>query len=439
MSSLQTESNSFFSRAFSSKAVPWWVLLLTFLLCVGFTFRRHRLGDNVLSRLITVERLLEKGTFAHNGTRFPLSIDSIKVRGRLYSSKPANLSLLMTAQAWIWKQITGFQFYEYQRFYTWLLVLGTQVLPFLLMLWCAFWLVRRFSDDVRVHSLFLLVMSAGSLAMGYSVTLNNHLPAAVCLFLSFVVFVRIRLGEWGEWWACVLFGFLGSLGATFDLPGGIFPALFCGLLLFSPQRKKLGWVLLGAMLPLGTMLGMNFVISGSPRPFYLQGALYRYEGSYWVELGTRAAANQLRKDSKGIYVFHSLLGHHGLFSLTPLFFLVPFGLWKAFKQRWEMRHELAAIVLGSLVIMAFIFVRTSNYGGICVGMRWFVVFMPLLMVAVFPVLKEAPSNPRLRWVVLALLFLSCLPVMELLNSSVFSTSIWEEFIFIQTGIDAAVH
>lgn len=98
------------------------IIALAFTVSVFFTFEnRHYGGDLMMSRLITVERLVDAGTWAHSSptdsTPFALSIDRIKIGDSFYSSKPPLYPLIMAGEVYLIKKITGMAFYLHKKTY----------------------------------------------------------------------------------------------------------------------------------------------------------------------------------------------------------------------------------------------------------------------------------------------------------------------------------
>jgi hypothetical protein len=112
---------------------------------------------------------------------------------------------------------------------------------------------------------------------------------------------------------------------------------------------------------------------------------YDYPKSYWLS-GNKQGVD-LGEPSRVKYAFHVLIGHHGIFSLTPIWFLTIIGAvillkpipshlvawkrsWTEAERRWVIT---AAIVVTSVVCLAFYLARPlidRNYGGVCSGFRW---------------------------------------------------------------------
>src|SRR5207245_11373371 len=104
--------------------------------------------------------------------------------------------------------------------------------------------------------------------------------------------------------------------------------------------------------------------------------------------------------SKGIYVLHLLIGHHGIFSLSPIFLLTAagtiYGLVKTHKptgpangsepdkqqdERPQLRMVALLTLLLSVVVLAFYIAlvndRNRNYGGWTSGLRCLLCLTPL--------------------------------------------------------------
>jgi hypothetical protein len=113
---------------------------------------------------------------------------------------------------------------------------------------------------------------------------------------------------------------------------------------------------------------------------------YDYAGSYWTtpRKGVdRGEANRL------LYFFNISLGHYGLFSLTPIWLLVPFGLSSRLREpQGQYRFLLAAtIALVTIVCIAFYVSRPEidrNYGGVSSSFRWMLWLTPLWIWSIIP-------------------------------------------------------
>jgi hypothetical protein len=135
---------------------------------------------------------------------------------------------------------------------------------------------------------------------------------------------------------------------------------------------------------------------------------YDYAGSYWTTGRKRGV--DLGESSRLVYAFHVTLGHHGIFSLTPIWLLSLAGGAIMFADRRLKLRGFAVIVLAlTLVCLAFYISRPledRNYGGVCSGLRWMFWFAPLWLICLLPAADAMAERPLLRWLALALLAVS---------------------------------
>src|SRR5262249_44249203 len=127
-------------------------------------------------------------------------------------------------------------------------------------------------------------------------------------------------------------------------------------------------------------------------------------------------------ETKAEYAFHLLLGHHGLFALTPVYLLglagsvaALFGLLRRKPSGGREPPEPAALCeLASLtcllagVVVGFYVSRSSNYGGWTNGPRWLMWLTPLWLLALVPVADRLAASRGGRAFALLLLALSVL-------------------------------
>ncbi len=100
---------------------------------------------------------------------------------------------------------------------------------------------------------------------------------------------------------------------------------------------------------------------------------YDYPKSYWLPENKRGV--DLGEPSRVQYAFHVLIGHHGIFSLTPFWFVSVIGaaivlIHPTSNTDWWITLAIATV---SLVCIAFYLSRPlidRNYGGVCSGFRW---------------------------------------------------------------------
>jgi hypothetical protein len=136
---------------------------------------------------------------------------------------------------------------------------------------------------------------------------------------------------------------------------------------------------------------------------------YDYPGSYWLPENKRGVDRG--EPSHWLYLWHTLLGHHGIFSLTPFWWLAIPGLSIAIRDRsiGSSRWLFFAIALVSLVCLIFYWTRPlvdRNYGGVSSGFRWAFWMIPLWMLPTWRALQAMSRSSILRGIIAASLMLS---------------------------------
>ena len=137
---------------------------------------------------------------------------------------------------------------------------------------------------------------------------------------------------------------------------------------------------------------------------------YDFPGSYWSS--NRRSAVDLGEPSQLRYAFHMTLGHHGIFSLTPIFVLSLAGMIVLlFDRRYQ--SEWLGLITTVITVVVFSFYLTReehdrNYGGQTSGLRWMFWLIPFWLLTMAPVVQWLASTLMRRWICLGLLFMSIL-------------------------------
>ena len=145
---------------------------------------------------------------------------------------------------------------------------------------------------------------------------------------------------------------------------------------------------------------------------------YEYPNTYWKD-GTRRGVDR-GEASKLTYLAQMTVGHHGLFSLTPLWLLVPVGLViGVVRGSGESRRLVIAIAVASSVCFLFYLNRPlidRNYGGVSVCFRWLLWFAPLWLLVATPVMGWLETTRLRRGTLYAMLALSVFSMSASLES-----------------------
>jgi hypothetical protein len=107
------------------------------------------------------------------------------------------------------------------------------------------------------------------------------------------------------------------------------------------------------------------------------------------------------------------VGHHGVFSLTPIYLLALVGL---FRNLFERRRKMVWPALLTLVLTVAIFAlytynpKARNYGGSAQGLRWLFWLIPFWLLMLPPGVEMGQNRRWYRWLTVLLLFISVLSV-----------------------------
>ncbi|HEY2894815.1 MAG TPA: hypothetical protein VGJ16_11395, partial [Pirellulales bacterium] len=160
---------------------------------------RPFLSANDRSRWATVRSLVEHGTYAIDDVTAERgwdTIDMVKHVGpdgqeHLYSSKPPLFATLMAGEYWLINKITGATLadhpYEVGRF----MLVTINVVPLLVYFWLLARLAERFGTTDWGRLFMMSAAAFGTFLTTFAVSINNHLPAAVCVVIACYCAVRI--------------------------------------------------------------------------------------------------------------------------------------------------------------------------------------------------------------------------------------------------------
>ncbi len=368
------------------------------------------MGANDISRWCTVWSLLERGTYViddcpwHSETQDkiqkPATPPQIGPDGEpvkhYYSSKPALLSTLIAGMLYPARLIVGVPLdrvtlqpreprwtqqpdpdnpgkvkgvlvtpeqpvkWPVYIFYFKPALIVLNILPFWGFLVLFSRLLDRYAKTDWSWFFSLGAAAFGTYLLPFTQTLNNHTIAAFSAFFALYHFLRIWDDRAVEGWRFAAVGLLAGFTATNELPAAAFVALLGGLLVFRFPVKTLVWFLPFAVLPILALMTSQYAAFGKFALAYEEFGTeaYLFEGSLWktpLELDAlnvpwldpeEAARRGIVGESYGKYLFHMVLGHHGFWSLTPLFLFSAGGLLGL------LRGGKVAALLASLLIVA---------------------------------------------------------------------------------------
>jgi hypothetical protein len=370
--------------------------------------QRPFLSANDRSRWMTVRSLVEHGTYEIDsivGQPTWDTIDMVQHVGRdgklhLYSSKPPLLATLIAGEYWLIHRITGATLgdrpYEIGRF----MLITINIVPLALMFVLLARLVERYGTTDWGRIFVVCAATMGTFLNTFAVVLNNHVIAAVCAAVALYAAVRILSDGERRLRYFALAGFFAALTASDELPALTLLAFVGLLLLWRVPRPTLTAFVPAAAVVAVAFFATNWIAHASLRPPYMHRSstdtsdnwyeyTYTVNGrevqSYWLNRQGIDRGEQ----SKVTYAFNVLVGHHGIFSLTPVWLLSVAGVWMWLQSPDLVRRDLSAgIALVSLICLVFYIglrpLEDRNYGGMTSGFRWVFWCAPLWIVMMIP-------------------------------------------------------
>ena len=387
---------------------------------------RPFLSANDRSRWLTIRSLVEQGSFAIESLACEPGWDTIDAvvhpdrsgRLHLYSSKPPLLSVLLAGPYWLANRITGWTLGDHPFVLGRFLLASFNLLALAVLLWNTFGLIECMgqSDPGRLWS--AAVIAGGTLLTTFAVVLTNHLFAASCAAVSLRAVAAILREGNRSGRVFLAAGLAAGLAAAFDLPALAWTAAVLVILLACDSRRTLTTAVPAVILVAIAALGTNALAHGSPWPPYafrnateteLVTVTTPAEGTpgdewnptnwydYRFTLPNGRVIESYWRQPQGIdrgetslatYAFHVLIGHHGIFSLTPAWLLcLPglFLLWRRPGPGWQLLAGAIGIV--SVTVLVFYLTRhplDRNYGGMTSGFRWAFWLAPLWVALITP-------------------------------------------------------
>lgn len=393
-----------------------WLVWLAF---VGFiswaTWTTQPLQSaNDRSRWCTVWSLVERGTYQID------EIDQVdgwstidKVRHQpkggddfhFYSSKPPLFPTMVAGIYWLQKHVLGMDLRQETQATAQSLLLLINVLPFCLALLSFEKSLRVLRVSAFTAAVMFTLAAFTSMLNPFLTTLNNHTPAATTLLFCLAALIRIEhrrkvAADEDSVRDFVIVGFTAALVCCFELPAALFGLLSFFAVVRVSIRKTLVAYTPAALVPLAAFFVTNIICTDGIKPFYTYYGTEKYEyvhegvPSYWVT-PKGIDANQ---EHPATYLFHCILGHHGLLSLTPVFLLAIWGWWLILAKRqaagWKLIGGTGAFL--SLAILSFYLSRTQNYnyGGNTSGLRWMLWLTPFWWYAMTPAVMRMLKSGR---------------------------------------------
>jgi hypothetical protein len=193
---------------------------------------------------------------------------------------------------------------------------------------------------------------------------------------------------------------------------------------FTDQLKPISARLTGVQQFIDDSVGQRVAVKASEKNWtvYHWDDWYDFPKSYWLP-GNKKGVD-LGEENRWLYLVHFTIGHHGIFSLTPVWILSIVGavFWIQKREstslmsvdglrRFVLSDSAIAVALVATSLACFVFyasrdVEDRNYAGVCSGFRWVFWLAPAWIWLSVPAIQRAASSKSLRGWVLASLLVS---------------------------------
>ena len=359
---------------------------------------------NDRSRWCTVWSLVERGTYQIDEIRQKRgwdTIDLVRHEGHFYSTKPPLLPRMVAEVYRIVKWSTGWTLDAQTASTTQLILFVVNIIPAGIALWVLCSLIHRYCENTFGRWFLIAGACWATLMLPFLTVFNNHTIATTSIIFAIALAISITVEDRHTPWRFVLCGFFAAFGCCNELPAAVFGLLIFFTVLRARPRRTWTWFVPGALIPLIAFFVTNFHATGGWKPFYMyygtEKYLFVHEGipSYWMD----PKGVDKGHESLGTYFLHCTIGHHGIYSLTPIFLLTWFG-WLMPRSCWKssLRIYYGMGLLLTIYVVAFLMSRTENYnyGGVSVGLRRTLWLTPFWVLAMIPVMNRCGRSSIVR-------------------------------------------
>jgi len=342
-------------------------LALAFLISASICVHPEAASWNVTSRLATVESLVDRDTFAIEGSGFKTG-DQYFYAGHFYSDKPIVMSIVGAAVVEGLRAV-HINIVSNRQLLLAVLTITTVSLPFGMAIAAIAELLRALGNSDRAAAAIATVAGSATLAFPFATVLINHVPAAACLLVGLVVIVRYAARSR----LLILSGSMFALAIGIDSSYALF-VIVAPLAIGRAYLRHYIMFAVGACIVLVPLAASNLVLSGTILPPDTNSSLYNYPGSPFAHgyilgsIGERSLAQIVR------YAFEVTFGQRGLFLYSPILLIAVYGFVHGlrFPSSPETRRVLSFVTVASSVYLVSVVLGTTDYGGDTYGLRRFV-------------------------------------------------------------------
>ncbi len=374
--------------------------------CIGT--KTILVGETVTSRLATVYALTHHGTFyirpESNSYYNPFeerTVDKVKGKDGIISSKPPILSLIMAGEYLLLKKL-GYSLDnpEHLKPIVKFFIFSNIILLYTISLLIVWKFLYQISVTASVKIATLVTLAYGTHWSALSSHFTNHLPAGALLILYLYCLWNIYKGK-NPFLYGLLGGLLASLIFAIDMPITIYVVGSFLVLLWYKGISRIIWIPIGALPILTIHFSIMLHITGSILPVQISNSPFLFEASYWRHPVEIDALHH----PKLVYAFNITVGPKGTFLLYPVLIL---SLLNFIPRMWNPYPKQIKILLLSFLTCFFILniyyiFSTNNYGGMSYGFRWHAGSTPILVLSSIPLLEKLKKSKPF-WICWLILF-----------------------------------
>jgi hypothetical protein len=360
---------------------------------------RHpaEIGEHEAARLATVEAIVTHRTLAIDASSIPVpASESIAVDNHHYAGQPATMAMLLAGGYWLLTKF-GLSFAENGPAVSYILTLLGVTLPVAAAAGLVYRMARQFELKRPRRAGLGFASVAGTGMISYGTVLNPHAPAAVLILCAAACFIHVAgtrtPRETSPW--LIVAGFCTALASALDVSAVVFLAFFIPVILALrwPMGLRFSGLLLygiGAVAPLMLHAAVTIPITGDLLPGDLHPELRvaqpppkvtplpgddDEEPITWLDT--------VRK--YGVRILAALAGDHGLLSHFPILGLGAIGVFKIMHRHWPSatKNLAGATLAAAALIVGVLAVKSPDWktttADAMFGMRWFILFSPLLL------------------------------------------------------------
>jgi hypothetical protein len=368
--------------------------------------------DNERSRLATIEAIVEKRTLAVDGPLYfkPKAIITSGAGGeRHYSSQPPVMAALLAGPYWLMHKL-GLSFESNPALSTYLLTLLGVTLPVAGSAGLIYRMGRLFELKRPWRMTLAIAAVFASGLVSYATVLNSHAPAAFFVLCSCGCFFHAGLsGQVVRSYAWLgLAGLCAALAAAIDTAAVAYLVLLIAIILAMrwpaiSRFNGLLWYIAGAIGPIVLHAWLTVPITGDIRPGFLHPELAIATTAHQAVIDNEDQEPLTYAQTVAMHLVDGLLGPHGLLSHFPIVLFGIGGIGAVLHRHWPLPTKMLAMVsLFAAIGIVIVYVSMgANWEQPMFSVRWFIVFMPLLVYWCGAWLRK--SHPALMWVAAALL------------------------------------